>query len=129
MTTGDGRTVPVTVRRTSDGDGIDVADVFVATALVKSKGDARRLLQQGGLYVNGDKLAPGVTVLLRSDAIHGAYYVLRKGARDIAVGMGLWSAAAHGGNYAPWLLARAICDGGDTLAALLDRRGLCRAGR
>ena len=85
VTTGDGRTVPVTVRRTSDGDGIDVADVFVATALVKSKGDARRLLQQGGLYVNGDKLAPGVTVLLRSDAIHGAYYVLRKGARDIAV--------------------------------------------
>jgi hypothetical protein len=44
------------------------------------------------------------------------------GARDIAVGMGLWSAAAHRGNYAPWLLARAICDGGDTVAALLAVR-------
>jgi hypothetical protein len=48
------------------------------------------------------------------------------GARDIAVGMGLWSAAAYGGNYAPWLLARAICDGGDTLAALLAIRAGAR---
>lgn len=85
VTAVDGRTIPVTVRRTSDGDGIDVPDVFVATGLVKSKGDARRLLQQGGLYANGDKLSSEVTVLLLSDAIHGAYYVLRKGARDIAI--------------------------------------------
>ena len=85
VTAPDGRTVPVGVRRTADGAGIDVPDVFVATALVKSKGEARRLLQQGGLYVNGDKLASDVTTLPRSGAIHGAYYVLRKGARDIAI--------------------------------------------
>jgi hypothetical protein len=35
------------------------------------------------------------------------------GARDVAMGMGLWSAATHGGKYAPWLLARLIADGGD----------------
>src|SRR5215467_10072149 len=38
------------------------------------------------------------------------------GLRDAVMGMGLWSAAAHGGTYAPWLLARALTDGGDTLA-------------
>jgi hypothetical protein len=38
------------------------------------------------------------------------------GVRDTVMGMGLWSAAAHGGNYAPWLLARTLIDGGDTLA-------------
>jgi len=38
------------------------------------------------------------------------------GVRDIVMGMGLWSAAAHGGKYAPWLLARALTDGGDTVA-------------
>ena len=38
------------------------------------------------------------------------------GARDVAMGAGLWSAAAHGGNYAPWLLARMLSDGGDVLA-------------
>lgn len=37
------------------------------------------------------------------------------GARDIAMGLGLWSAATHGGKYAPWLLARIISDGGDVL--------------
>jgi hypothetical protein len=35
------------------------------------------------------------------------------GARDVALGMGLWSATTHGGNYAPWLLARLLDDSGD----------------
>ena len=38
------------------------------------------------------------------------------GARDVAMGAALWSAATHGGKYAPWLLARVISDGGDALA-------------
>jgi hypothetical protein len=46
------------------------------------------------------------------------------GARDLAIGLGLWSAATHGGAYAPWVLARAICDSLDAVAALLAvRRG------
>ena len=38
------------------------------------------------------------------------------GVRDVVMGIGLWSAAAHGGKYLPWLLARILVDGGDTLA-------------
>lgn len=38
------------------------------------------------------------------------------GVRDVVMGMGLWSAAAHGGTYAPWLLARTLTDGGDAMA-------------
>lgn len=38
------------------------------------------------------------------------------GVRDMAMGLGLWSAAAHGGNYAPLLLARALTDGGDVVS-------------
>jgi hypothetical protein len=38
------------------------------------------------------------------------------GVRDAVMGVGLWSAAAHGGNYAPWLLARILSDGGDSVA-------------
>jgi len=49
------------------------------------------------------------------------------GARDIAVGVGIWSAAVRGGadsRYAPWVLARMIVDAGDTIAALIAiRRG------
>lgn len=38
------------------------------------------------------------------------------GVREVVMGMGLWSAAAHRGKYAPWLLARTLTDGGDALA-------------
>ncbi|HEX8995251.1 MAG TPA: DUF4267 domain-containing protein [Ktedonobacterales bacterium] len=38
------------------------------------------------------------------------------GVRDAVMGAGLWSAATHGGKYAPWLLARILSDGGDTVA-------------
>jgi uncharacterized protein DUF4267 len=38
------------------------------------------------------------------------------GARDVVMGVGLWSAASHGGKYLPWLLSRALVDSGDTLA-------------
>ena len=41
------------------------------------------------------------------------------GVRDAVMGMGLWSASAHGGNYAPWVLARLLTDAGDTLAIAL----------
>jgi tyrosyl-tRNA synthetase len=76
-------TVPV--KQGAGAAGIDVLDAFVELGLVKSKGEARRLLQQGGLYANGQKLAADATMLSAGDAIHGAYYVLRKGARDMAI--------------------------------------------
>ena len=41
------------------------------------------------------------------------------GARDVVVNVGLISAAQHGGNYTPWVLARALSDGADVLAVLL----------
>jgi tyrosyl-tRNA synthetase len=76
-------TIPV--KTGPEGAGIDVLDAFMVTGLVKSKGDARRLLQQGGLYANGEKLSPENAILSPSRAIHGQYFVLRKGARDIAI--------------------------------------------
>jgi uncharacterized protein DUF4267 len=38
------------------------------------------------------------------------------GVRDVVMGIGMWSAASHGGKYLPWLMARTLVDGGDTLA-------------
>ena len=81
----DGASTKILLKTGVDGIGIDVLDAYVLTGLVKSKGDARRLLQQGGLYANGEKLGPDNTVLSLAGAIHGAYYVLRKGGRDIAI--------------------------------------------
>ncbi len=38
---------------------------------------------------------------------------------DSVVNVGRISAARHGGNYVPWLLARALSDGGDVVAVRL----------
>jgi hypothetical protein len=51
-----------------------------------------------------------------ADAPSAAVVVRSVGVRDAVIGLGLWSAASHGGNYAPWVLARALCDLGDSLA-------------
>ena len=85
VTLPDGTAGSIPVKQGQDGPGVDVLDAFVVTGLVKSKGDARRLLQQGGLYANGEKLSPDRGVLTAGGAIHGQFYVLRKGAREIAI--------------------------------------------
>jgi hypothetical protein len=36
--------------------------------------------------------------------------------RDTVMGVGLVSAAMHGSRLAPWLMMRALCDGGDAIA-------------
>jgi uncharacterized protein DUF4267 len=51
------------------------------------------------------------------------------GVRDVALGLGLWSAATRGGDYAPWLLARALADGGDAVAVALAIRAGARRPR
>jgi hypothetical protein len=51
------------------------------------------------------------------------------GIRDAVLGIGLWSAATHGGRYAPWLLARALSDAGDAIAVALALRGGARSPR
>jgi hypothetical protein len=56
----------------------------------------------------------------------GAAVARSVGVRDAVIGMGLWSAAAHGGNFAPWLLARALCDTGDAIALGLAIRAGAR---
>ncbi|MEP7065771.1 MAG: tyrosine--tRNA ligase [Gemmatimonadota bacterium] len=66
-------------------EGIDGVDLFVAAKLAPSKGAAKRLLEQGGLSVNGKKLS-GEERAVRSDAmLVGRHLLLRKGARDYAL--------------------------------------------
>jgi tyrosyl-tRNA synthetase len=70
------------------GEGIgalDVAELFVTAGLVKSKGEARRLLDQGGLTVSGRKLSAAERTVTREDLLAGGHLLLRKGARDYAL--------------------------------------------
>jgi hypothetical protein len=51
------------------------------------------------------------------------------GARDVAIGYGLFSAANRGLPVAPWLLARLLCDGIDTIACAMAIRNGARSPR
>lgn len=62
-----------------------VVDMLVETALARSRGDARRQLQQGAVTVNGRRLGPDEQHVGATEALAGTYFLLRKGAREIAL--------------------------------------------
>ena len=64
------------------GEGCATVDVLAQTDLAASKGDARRLLQGGGAYLNNKRLTADKQRVTLEDAIGGQALVLRKGARQ-----------------------------------------------
>ena len=67
------------------GDGIGVSALLVAAGLAASKGAARRLVEQGGVSVNGRRLAADEPQIGDSELLVGGRVLLRKGARDYAL--------------------------------------------
>jgi tyrosyl-tRNA synthetase len=63
-------------------EGMDATDLFVAAKLAPSKGAAKRLLEQGGLSVNGAKLSAEQRIVRSEMMLAGGHLLLRKGARD-----------------------------------------------
>src|SRR5262249_24169239 len=64
------------------GDGLGLVDVLTRVQLAPSKGEARRLVQSGGVDVN-NRRGSGVQQRLRlSDTTEGRVLVLRKGAKQ-----------------------------------------------
>ncbi len=61
--------------------GHPVFEVAAAAAMTASKGDARRLAQQGGLSINGEK-APPDRVVAEGDLVDGRLAVLRGGKKN-----------------------------------------------
>jgi tyrosyl-tRNA synthetase len=56
----------------------------VATGVVDSKSAARRIVKEGGGYLNNVKITGEDFVPLESDFLYGRFIVLRKGKRDLA---------------------------------------------
>ena len=70
----------------ADGKELDSQEVINAVsgegeALFKSRGDARRALEQGGVYLNGERLGAERAPVTRDQLLHGRYLLVRKGAR------------------------------------------------
>lgn len=63
-------------------DGILLIDALVQANICKSKGDARKLIQQGSLQVNGDKVQELETTLKKEEAFDQEFAIVKKGKRN-----------------------------------------------
>lgn len=61
-----------------------IVDLLVATGLAESKGAARRTVQEGGAYVNNQRITNVEWQPLSSDLLHASWLVLRKGKKSFA---------------------------------------------
>ena len=59
-------------------------DLLAATGVVDSKSAARRIVKEGGAYLNNKKVESEDFTPSKEDLLHGKYLLLRKGKRDLA---------------------------------------------
>ena len=62
-----------------------VLDLLVASGLSESRGAARRVVSEGGAYVNNMRITDPAAVPDRSDLLAGRWLLLRRGKRTLAV--------------------------------------------
>ena len=67
-----------------DGKLPSWVDLMVQSGVVDSKSAARRIVKEGGAYVNNQRVADEAAAPQKSDLLFGRFLVLRKGKRDLA---------------------------------------------
>ncbi|MEV0295341.1 tyrosine--tRNA ligase [Nocardia sp. NPDC050710] len=66
------------------GEPNTIVDLLVASGLSESRGAARRAVNEGGAYVNNQKVADLEWTPEEGDYLHGRWLALRRGKRNIA---------------------------------------------
>jgi tyrosyl-tRNA synthetase len=74
--------VPSTEMERSKLDGLTLTDALVHSGLAPSKGEARRLVQGGGVCINNRRVSDARQVISAADLVDGQVLVLRKGAKN-----------------------------------------------
>src|SRR5437667_919269 len=71
--------------RVPSGDGLSLVDAVVHAGLAKSKSEARRAIEQGGIYVNQQRVKDPARKIEPPDWLTGGNLLLRKGKKDYAL--------------------------------------------
>ena len=66
-------------------DGVTLIDALVEAGVCHSKSEARKLIQQGSVSVNGEKTAAIDAILKKEEAIDQDFSILRKGKKNYIV--------------------------------------------
>jgi tyrosyl-tRNA synthetase len=62
-----------------EGEGLALTELLTTSGLVASKGAARRLIREGGAYVNNQRCGDEKAAITSDDFLEGSILVLRKG--------------------------------------------------
>lgn len=62
--------------------GVNVLDLLTATKILPSKGEARKLIQNGGLSINREKVSDAQQQVAASQLLHEKYLLLQKGKKN-----------------------------------------------
>jgi len=68
-----------------DGAGMALVDVLVHAGLCPSKGQARKDIEQGGIYINNVREPSATRAVSANDLLFGKHLLLRKGKRNYVV--------------------------------------------
>jgi tyrosyl-tRNA synthetase len=64
------------------GAGLPVVDLLVSAGVAKSKGEARRSISEGGIYLNNHRISDTNQSAGLQDALSGQFIILRKGRKN-----------------------------------------------
>ena len=64
------------------GEGMPLVELLEASGLASSRGDARRSIEGGGVYVNNRRVEDVSRTVTMDDTIGGRFLVLRKGKKN-----------------------------------------------
>ena len=73
-----------TIAEIGANDPRTIVDLLVATGLVESKKAARRAVNEGGAYVNNQRITSDEWQPTNEDLLHGRWLVLRRGKKNFA---------------------------------------------
>jgi tyrosyl-tRNA synthetase len=65
-----------------ESDGLPLVNLLVMTRLALSRGDARRLIEGGGIYINNVRANDATRAVLLGESIEGQFVLLRKGKKN-----------------------------------------------
>jgi tyrosyl-tRNA synthetase len=64
------------------GEGLTVVDILLECQVVPSKGEARRAIEAGGIYLNNRRIADVAARITSADVIDNQFLVLRRGRKN-----------------------------------------------
>ena len=69
-------------RTSFEDEGKGILDLLIDSGVAKSKGEARRSIQEGGINLNNNRISDVERVIRTNDLIENRYLILRKGRKN-----------------------------------------------